>query len=282
MDSLNDLAASIIAFFSVRASDAPADLEHPYGHGKIENISAGIQAMLIFFAALYIIYEAVDKILNPRPVQAIAFGLVVIGITAVVDVFVSRYLLKVASETDSAAIRADAYHLTTDVWTSIGVFLGLLIVWATGVQLFDSIVALGVAATILNVAFRLTIESTNMLLDIRLPEEEIKQLQHEVMSTPKVVGFHRLRARKVGSAREIDYHLILPSSMPVARAHIIAQEIEDRMQQRFPNTTVVTHIEPNTPDIIGEPNTTMRTHSARRKTQAPIVKNRRRGQQRLA
>jgi cation diffusion facilitator family transporter len=263
-DSLNDLAASIIAFFSVRASIVPADEEHPFGHGKIENISAAAQALLIFAAAVYIIYEAINKIMNPRPLQSLPLGLIVIGLTAIVDIVVSRYLLKVAQETDSAAIKADAYHLTTDVWTSIGVFIGLIIVEFTGLQIFDPIVALGVAATILWVAFTLTRESTRLLLDMRLPVSEIQELEELVMSTPKVVGYHKLRTRKAGSTRQIDYHLIVPADMSVLEAHTIAQEIENKMKAKLTDATVVTHIEPDTIDMTTEPDTEIRQRDLRR------------------
>lgn len=263
-DSLNDLTASIIAFFSVRASAVPADEEHPFGHGKIENISAAVQALLIFAAALYIIYEAVDKILHPRALQSLPLGLFVIGTTAVVDIFVSRYLLRVARETDSAAIKADAYHLTTDVWTSVGVFLGLILIEVTGLLIFDPLVALGVAVTILWVAFTLTVESAGLLLDRRLPADEINKIEEIVMSTPKVVGFHKLRTRKSGSSRQIDYHLILPSEMPVIEAHNIAQSIENKMKAGLQNVTVVTHIEPDTLDMTREPDTEIRHPALRR------------------
>ena len=156
VDSLNDLMASVIAFFSIRAATRPPDIEHPYGHGKIENISSAIQALLIFAAAVYIIIEAVRKLINPEPLQNLGLGLMVMAITAVVDLFVSRYLLKVANETDSAAVRADAYHLTTDVWTAIGVFIGLLLVRLTGIVAFDSIVALVVAVVVIRVSYILT------------------------------------------------------------------------------------------------------------------------------
>lgn len=263
-DSLNDLMASIIAFFSVRASIAPADEEHPFGHGKIENISAAAQALLIFAAAVYIIYEAIDKIFHPKPLESLPLGLAVIGITAIVDIVVSRYLLKVARETDSAAIKADAYHLTTDVWTSLGVFVGLIIVEFTGLQIFDPIVALGVAATILWVSFTLTRESTHFLLDVRLPMSEIQELEELIMGTPKVVGYHKLRTRKAGSTRQIDYHLIVPSDISVLEAHNIAQEIENKMKVKLTDATVVTHIEPDTIDMTIEPNTEIRRRDFRR------------------
>ena len=264
-DSLNDLAASIIAFFSVRASGQPADTEHPFGHGKIENVSSAAQALLIFGAALYIIAEAINRILVPQPIKAPQWGMIVMAITAAVDLGVSRYLLRVARETDSSAIRADAYHLTTDVWTASGVFAALGLVYATGIRLFDPIVALIVAAVIIRVAVTLTMEAAGVLIDSRLPENEVRQLEEIVMKTSGVVGFHKLRARKSGPYRQIDYHLIVPGKMPVAQAHALTETVESTVRERFPNTTIVTHIEPDSTFETHEPDTELhRTQRTRR------------------
>lgn len=255
VDSFNDLAASLIALFSVRASAAPADAEHPYGHGKVENISGAVQALLIFAAALYIIYESVSKILTPEPIEALGLGMAVMAATAAVNVFVSRYLLAVADETESPAIRADAYHLTTDVWTSLGVLAALALVWYTGVQLWDPIVALAVAAAVIRVAYLLMRDATNVLVDMRLPEDEVRELERIVMQSPGIIGYHKMRTRKSGTHREIDYHLLVPASMPVLDAHRLAQSIEDKMRRKFPRVTVVTHIEPDTVEMLAQPDT---------------------------
>lgn len=264
VDSLNDLAASVIASISVRESEKPADPEHPYGHGKIENISSAIQAILIFAAAIYIVYEAVDRLVNATPVSAPTLGLVVMGITAAVNLVVSRYLLSTAADTDSAAIRANAYHLTTDVWTAGAVGAGLILVEVTGVPVFDPIVALLVAAVVIHMAFALTWEAGGILIDVRLPDEELRNLEEIVMRTPRVIGYHKLRTRKAGPAREIDYHLILPARIPLVEAHAIAEDIEVRMRQMLPNATVVTHIEPDTVDVTAEPDTEIRRLPTRR------------------
>lgn len=266
VDSLNDLTASGIAFFSVRASEKPADMEHPYGHGKIENVSGLVQAGLIFTAALYIIYEAVWKILEPEPIETINLALLVMAITAVLNWVVSRYLLSVARETDSPAIRADAFHLTTDVWTSLGVFAALLAVQLTGFQIIDPIMALVVAAMIIYVAVHLTMEALGVLLDVRLPHDEVEKLEEVVMQTPKIVGYHRLRTRKAGSCREIDFHLILPSNLSLVEGHRIAEDLEKRIGDTLPNTTVVIHVEPDTADIISVPDTALKKRPSTRRT----------------
>lgn len=272
-DSLNDLMASIIAFFSVRASGQPADVGHPYGHGKIENVSAAAQAVLIFGAAVYIIHEAVNRIMTPKPLVAPLAGMAVMVVTAVLDLIVSRYLLKVARETDSSAIRADAYHLTTDVWTAAGVFVALGLVEVTGIRLFDPIVALLVAAAILEVAVTLTLEATGVLIDARLPEDELRQLQDIVMKTPKVVGFHKLRTRRSGPYRQIDYHLIVPGDMPVIEAHKLTEHIEDAIRRRFPRTIVVTHIEPDQLAETTQPDTSLHRRLPVRRPRPPLPKS---------
>lgn len=264
-DSLNDLTASVIALFSVRASARPADVEHPYGHGKIENISSAVQALLIFIAAVYIIYEAINRIVFPQPLTSPESGMAVMAVTAVVDLAVSRYLLRVADETDSAAIRADAYHLTTDVWASGGVFIALALVHLTGIKLFDPIVALIVAAAIIRVSVMLTMEAAGVLVDARLPEDEVREIETIVMKTPGVVGFHQLRARKSGPFRQIDFHLILPGQTSVADAHALSEVVEAAVHDRFPNTTIVTHIEPDSTIIVREPNTRLRRRQCTRR-----------------
>jgi len=200
--------------------------------------------------------------------------MVVMVVTAVVDLIVSRYLLAVARETDSSAIRADAYHLTTDVWTAVGVFAALGLVELTGIRVFDPIVALIVAAAILRVAVMLTLEAAGVLIDARLPEEELREVEEILMKTPKVVGFHKLRPRRSGPTRQIDYHLIVPGTMPVIEAHRLTESIEDAIRRRFPHTTVVTHIEPDRITETSKPDTALRHRSSPRRPRAPRPRSR--------
>jgi len=183
------------------------------------------------------------------------------GISVVANTLISRYLFRVADQTDSIALEADAHHLSTDVWTSLGVFVGLGLMellnalkveWGHHI---DPIVALGVAALIIRVAVSVTWKSAAPLLDVRLPDGELGELDEMVMNTPKIVGYHKLRTRKSGPYREIDYHLIVPGGMPVEEAHSIAENIEDEMRRRYPGTHVVTHIEPDAAEIVHEPGT---------------------------
>ena len=160
-----DLIASLIALFAVRTASKPADEGHPFGHGKVENISGTIEALLIFGAAAYIIFEAVKKLLHPTAVESLGWGVTVMGISAVANFFVSRMLFKVGRETQSVALEADGWHLRTDVYTSVGVMAGLAFMWAAQLvfpthnwEWVDPVVAMGIALLIIRAAYRLTIE----------------------------------------------------------------------------------------------------------------------------
>lgn len=244
-----DLFAAIIAFFSVRVSGQPADKEHPYGHGKIENLSGAIEAVLILAAAAFIMHEAFDKLKYPREVNDPVLGLYVMGASIVINILVSRYLLKVARNTDSIALEADAHHLSTDVWTSVGVFVGLGLIRLTGWHILDPIVALIVALMIMKVAFSLTWKAAGPLLDVQLPDDEISELTDIVLNTPGVRSYHKLRTRKAGPYRQVDLHLAVPASMPVYEAHLIAEKVELEMREKFPDAYIITHIEPDTDDL---------------------------------
>lgn len=240
-----DLFAALIAFFSVRESGRPADKEHPYGHGKIENLSGAVEAMLILLAAMFILHEAIDKLKYPQEVKNPVLGLYVIGVSVIVNILVSKHLFRVAERTDSIALEADAHHLSTDVWTSIGVFVGLGLIKITGWHILDPLVAIAVALMIIRVAFSLTWKAAAPLLDTQLPDEEIGELGEIVMNTPGVRSYHKLRTRKAGPYRQVDFHLIVPAGMPVHEAHAIAERIERDIRDRFPDAYVVTHIEPD-------------------------------------
>jgi cation diffusion facilitator family transporter len=247
-----DLIAAVIAWFAVRTSGKPADDKHPFGHGKIENISGTIEALLIFIAAGWIIYEAVKKLINPRPLEEVNLGVVVMLISAVMNYIVSQLLFKVGKATESMALQADGWHLRTDVWTSLGVMAGLGLIWA-GQLLFpsvnlawiDPIAAIAVALLIVNAAYRLTLESGRDLLDESLtPEEEEFIRQTIIAHCPPVCGFHRLRTRKAGAQRFIEFHLLVSGEMSVADSHQLTDVLTHLIEQRFPASSVTIHIEP--------------------------------------
>jgi cation diffusion facilitator family transporter len=243
--SMIDLVAAVIAFICVRISDKPADTQHPFGHGKAENVSGVVEAVLIFIAAGIIIYEAVQRLLTGKVLELIQTGIGIMALSIVVNVLVSRYLLKISRETDSLALEADARHLTTDVITMAGVLIGLVVVWLTGLTIFDPIVAILVALFIMKTAYDITRKSFGGLIDVKLPESEenvIKSCITEHYSD--VVSFHRLRTRKAGSQRYIDLHLVMPKNQSVEEAHQMCDHLEQCIKERVPRTSVTIHVEP--------------------------------------
>ncbi len=218
--SFMDLLAAVIAFLSVRISDRPADSKHPYGHGKFENISGVVEAVLIFIAAFWIIWEAVKKLMHPEPIGSIWIGVVVMAVSAVVNILVSRKLYKVARETDSIALEADALHLKTDVYTSIGVAIGLGLIWVTGYHFLDPIVAILVALLILKESYQLFRKAYGPLLDTALVEEDVQAIEQSIRAhCLGKIDFHNLRTRKAGNYRYVDFHLNVPRDMTVKEAH---------------------------------------------------------------
>lgn len=247
-----DLLASIIALFSVKTSSKPADKNHSFGHGKIENISGTIEALLIFAAAGWIIYEAFQKISKQEPLDNLGWGIGVMLVSSVVNIIVSQKLFKIGRETDSIALQADAWHLRTDVYTSAGVMIGLVLMWGgqlffPGVNLYwlDSVAAIVVALLIIKAAYDLTIQSAGDLLDANLPVEEEEWIHGEILKYEHSLhGYHRLRTRKAGHFRFIDFHIKVEPQMSVVDSHSITEEISKNIENRYPNTSVTIHVEP--------------------------------------
>jgi cation diffusion facilitator family transporter len=242
-----DLVAAIIAFFAVRAAARPADREHPFGHGKAENVSGTVEAALIFVAAAMIAWEAVDRLIEGAQVEAPAAGLVVMALSVVLNTFVSRRLFRVARETDSVALEADALHLSTDVWTSLGIFVGIALIWLTGWQVLDPIAAIAVALLIVYEAWLLVRRAFGGLMDTSLSPGEIEGIRRIVEAhRPAVVGFHELRTRRSGAEAQIDLHLLVPSDRSVEEAHAECDAIEAEIRAIFRASHVLIHVEPCT------------------------------------
>ncbi len=247
-----DLLAAFIALFSVKTSHVPADELHPFGHGKIENISGTIEALLIFIAAGWIVYEAVDKLLYVRPLTSLGLGMAVMLISALVNWAVSRFLFKVGREADSIAIQADAWHLRTDVYTSSGVMAGLALIWLGGLLVpetnlhwLDPVCAIAVALIIIHAAYELTVKSAMDLLDAKLPEDEeiwIGGLISEYR--PSLHGFHKMRTRKSGNFRFVEFHIKVDPDMSVEASHHITEELSSRIEKQYPKASVTVHTEP--------------------------------------
>jgi cation diffusion facilitator family transporter len=248
-----DLLAAIIALIAVRVSGRPADRDHPFGHGKIENISGAIEAILIFIAAAWIIYEAIRRLVSgDDPLQEVGWGVAVMFISSAANVVVSSLLFKVGKETQSMALLADAWHLKTDVWTSAGVMAGLGLIWIVeliwpGINFhwIDAVAAISVAILIIRAAYHLTVESSRDLMDVTLPDEEVSWIREHISTyKPQVRAFHELRTRKSGPYRFVEFHLLVKSDMSVDESHRITDLITDEIEKRFPHSSVTIHIEP--------------------------------------
>jgi len=239
-----DLIAAIIAFFSVRVSDNPPDTRHPYGHGKIENISGVIESLLIFIAAVWIIIEAVKKLLGEKiELDSIALGSIVMIISAFVNIYVSRKLYKVARATNSVALEADALHLKTDVYTSLGVALGLGLIIITRINWLDPVIAILVALFIIKEAYQLMIKAFTPLLDTAWSTTEIEELESRLNGLN--VSYHNLRTRVAGNYRFVDIHIQIPEDVSVGKAHKYCDKIENELTKVYENLTVTIHVEPS-------------------------------------
>jgi len=241
-----DLLASMVAYFSVRKADEPPDESHPYGHEKVENVAAGIEGMLILVGAGIIIYESVRRLVEHAEVEKLGVGIAVIGFSAVANFVVSGYLYRQARLTDSPALQGDAAHLRTDAFTSLGVFVALILVEITGIQELDAITALIVAVAIVWAGIQILSRSSRVLVDEALPEEELAAVRGaiEEFGSDEVVGFHKLRARSAGSRRYVDLHVQFRAGTTLERAHELAHELQRAIRGRLRGADVLIHLEP--------------------------------------
>jgi cation diffusion facilitator family transporter len=256
LHSASDLAAAVIAFYSVRMAAVPADERHHYGHEKVENVSGAVEALLIFAAAALIIFEGVQKLAHGVHLDHIWLGVAVMAVSAFVNLVLAVGIMyPVARRTDSAALKADAAHHLTDVYTSAGVAVGLTIVKLTGLRAFDPIAAIAIALLIIYTAYQITVESTRVLLDETLPDDELDVIRECVREHrgDLIAGYHKLRARRAGSRRHIDLHVTVDEHMSVGEAHDVAEHIEADIRDCIPNSDVLVHIEPRSRERKDDP-----------------------------
>jgi cation diffusion facilitator family transporter len=244
-----DLIAAVIAFFSVRKSAEPPDTEHSYGHGKFEDISGLVEALLIFAASLLIVYEAAGKLLGHAAEELqpnlLLAGIAVMGISALANWYVSHRLFIVAKESESIALESDAWHLRTDVYTSLGVFAGLILIRLTGNPVFDPLVALCVAAMIMKAAYDLTKRSLADLIDHSIPAADEGRIKEIICQHASVyAGFHDLKTRRSGPEIFIEFHLVVPGDISVVQSHDLTDHLESDLTTEFPRATVTIHVEP--------------------------------------
>ena len=246
--SMIDLVASVIAYFSVRKADEPADAEHPYGHEKVENLAAAIEGMLILVGAGVIVYEATHQLVIGAEVDRLGVGIAVMAFSVFANLGVSSVLSRQAKAHESQALEGDAAHLRTDAMTSAGVLFGLALVQITGDAAFDPITALVVAVAIVWAGFRILRRSSGVLVDEVLPSGEMDRIEEAIATarTADVAGYHKLRARRAGSRRHIDLHVQYRSGTSLERAHELAHQMRDSIEAEIPNSEVLIHAEPET------------------------------------
>ncbi|MBU3216041.1 cation diffusion facilitator family transporter [Clostridium estertheticum] len=240
-----DLLASLIAFFSIKVASKAEDDGHPFGHGKYENVSGFVEALLILLAAALIIYQAIKRIFIGGTVDNVGAGILVMLLAAVVNFFISMILLKTAKKTDSIALEADGMHLLTDVYTSIGVFLGLVLLKITNIPIIDPLTAIFVAILIIKTSIDLIKKSLNDLVDSKLPDDDILKILNILDSHLEITKYHSLKTRKSGPTREINVNVHVVENTSLVDAHNLSDTVEKEIKDIFPGGSyVLIHIEP--------------------------------------
>ncbi|OAH54055.1 transporter [Dietzia cinnamea] len=245
-ESVVNLVAAAIALGAISVSERPADDDHQYGHSKAEYFSAGVEGAMIFVAAAFILVVSVERLINPAPLEALGVGLAISVVAAVLNGVVGLVLVRAGVRHRSPTLRADGKHLITDVITSVGVVVGLALAWATGWQVLDPIVAIGVGLNILFIGYRLVHESGMGLMDATLPDEDNRMIEEvlERHREPGRVDFHELRTRESGKWRFVEFHALVPGKWSVERGHDLVETVEQEIHAALPNSHITTHLEP--------------------------------------
>lgn len=244
-ESVVNLVAAIVALGAVQWASKPADEEHAYGHAKAEYFSAGIEGALILVAAITIAVSAIDRLLHPQPLSDVGVGLAVAVVASAVNLAVGLLLVRTGRRDRSITLEADGKHLLTDVWTSIGVVIGVAAVALSGWDSLDAIVALAVAANIVITGTRLVRRSVGGLMDRALDHTAIAHID-DVLSdfSSDAVSFHALRTRQAGQRAFVSVHILVPGEWTVRQGHDLAEDVEAALRDRLPYATIFTHIEP--------------------------------------
>ncbi|MEK6277545.1 MAG: cation diffusion facilitator family transporter [Actinomycetota bacterium] len=246
--SMIDLVASVVALTSIRKADEPADVDHPYGHEKVENLAAAIEGMLILVGAAVIVYEATRRLVTSAEIMTIGVGIAVMAFSAVANLCISTFLGRQARLHESPALEGDAAHLRTDALTSVGVLAGLLLVELTDEPAFDAIAALIVAVAIVVSGLRIITRSSRVLVDEVLPGAEMDRIEAAIAAArpTEVAGYHKLRARRAGSRRYVDLHVQFRTGTSLERAHELAHQMRGAIEAELPHADVLIHVEPET------------------------------------
>jgi cation diffusion facilitator family transporter len=240
-----DLLAAFIANYSVGKAGQPADREHKFGHGKFENVSCMVESLLIFLAAIIILYESGKKLLEGSKVEFVGAGIIIMGLSAIINIIVSRKIMNVAKKAESIALEADAYHLTTDVYTSVGILVGLVLIKLTGNSIYDPIMAIIVASMITKTSYDLLKKSIVGLMDMKLSDKEEETIMSIISDhSSQHIEYHALRTRMSGAERFVDLHLVMPKDMHIKDVHNLCDHIEKDIMEKISNLSITIHVEP--------------------------------------
>jgi cation diffusion facilitator family transporter len=246
VDSGTDLTAATAALLSVRIAAQPADEAHPYGHGKVESMSASVAATIVGLGGGLVVIQAVRRLLGDSPDIDVGVGLIAMVISAAANLALGFFMRREARRSGSMALSAEATHLQTNVVQAGAIIVGLVLVGLTDRQIFDPLAALALAAYMGWTAIGLVRTATEEIMDAALPPEEVAAI-HDVLAAHKdqIRGFHRLRTRRSGATRHVDMHLLLDAHLTMAHVHEISESIEREIEGRLPGSEVVIHMEPD-------------------------------------
>ena len=245
VESVVNLLAAVVAFWALRYAASPPDAEHAYGHAKAEYLASAFEGLAILGASVAIALAAWERLADPRPLTEPWAGIAVSTAASAVNGAVASVLMRAGRRLDSITLRSDAHHLLTDVWTSGGVLVGVVLVQITGWHVLDPLIALAVATNIVWMAGKILLETVHGLLDAALPRAELAVLE-EVLSRFRTgeVEVRGVRSRQAGPVRFVDMHVLVPGSWPVQRGHDLCEEVERDVRRVLPRASVLTHLEP--------------------------------------
>jgi cation diffusion facilitator family transporter len=245
LESIVNLAAAIVALIALKILIRPANDEYTFGYAKVEYFASGFEGGMILLAAASIIITALPRLIHPVPLEQLGLGLVISAAASLINLVVARILLRAGKRYNSITLEADARHLMTDVWTTVGVLAGIALVWFTGYERLDPIVALIVAANIIFTGYRLLARSGRGLMDVALQPEETTAVKAILDSYQgQGVRYHALRSRQAASRKFLVVHLLVPGAWTVLRAHQLAEQVETAVLRAIPNSNIATHLEP--------------------------------------
>lgn len=245
LESTVNLAAAIVALFALRLVVRPPDDEYAFGYSKVEYFASGFEGGMILLAAAGILMTALPRLVHPVPLEQVGLGLVVSGLASLINLAVALVLMRAGRRYNSITLEADARHLLTDVWTTVGVLVGIALVELTGFARLDPVVAIIVAVNILFTGYRLLVRSGRGLMDEALPPQETAAIKSILDSyAAKGIRYHALRSRRAAARKFLVAHLLVPGEWSIRKGHQLAEQIETEVMQAIPNSNLVTHLEP--------------------------------------